>query len=226
MARSSQASPFLLSSFLLIVLPLCRTLPEAGRCNLQGPISSLYDTELSKGRVTTNGSELCTSLWSWPVLLIVTSFSEEGQLQPEKTAAPEPKPTAFFHCLSFASSSATDVWFCFRGIPWREGAACFTDMDFEQMDWNLPVGLYNAACAESLQLCLTLCDPRDYSPSGSSVHRILQMDTHSFICTMGKNHIFLMKLVRIKRDHPWKELNSAKFIITTTTSTAIQVILP
>lgn len=64
--------------------------------------------------------QLCTSLWGWPVLLIVTSFSEEGQLQPEKPAASEPKPTAFFHCLPFASSSATDVWFCFRGIPWRE----------------------------------------------------------------------------------------------------------
>ena len=28
--------------------------------------------------------------------------------------------------------------------------------------------------AESLQLCQTLCDPVDYSPSGSSVHGILQ----------------------------------------------------
>lgn len=70
MARSSQASPFLLSSFLLIVLPLCRTLLEAERCNLQGPISSLYDTELSKGRVT-NGSEVNGSsasiaqYWKW-----------------------------------------------------------------------------------------------------------------------------------------------------------------
>ena len=25
------------------------------------------------------------------------------------------------------------------------------------------------------QLCLTLCDPMDYSPPGSSVHRILQI---------------------------------------------------
>ena len=29
-------------------------------------------------------------------------------------------------------------------------------------------------CANSLQLCLTLCDPMDYSPPGSSVHGILQ----------------------------------------------------
>ena len=30
------------------------------------------------------------------------------------------------------------------------------------------------ACAKSLQSCLTLCNPMDYSPPGSSVHRILQ----------------------------------------------------
>ena len=29
-------------------------------------------------------------------------------------------------------------------------------------------------CARSLQLCLTLCDLRDCSPPGSSVHEILQ----------------------------------------------------
>ena len=29
-------------------------------------------------------------------------------------------------------------------------------------------------CAKSLQYCLTLCDPKDCSPPGSSVHRILQ----------------------------------------------------
>ena len=29
-------------------------------------------------------------------------------------------------------------------------------------------------CAKSLQSCLTLCDPMDYSPAGSSVHGILQ----------------------------------------------------
>ena len=29
-------------------------------------------------------------------------------------------------------------------------------------------------CAKSIQLSLTLCDPMDYSPLGSSVHGILQ----------------------------------------------------
>ena len=30
------------------------------------------------------------------------------------------------------------------------------------------------ACAKLLQSCLTLCDPVDYSPPGSSVHGLLQ----------------------------------------------------
>ena len=33
---------------------------------------------------------------------------------------------------------------------------------------------YIHVCAESLQLCLTLCNPMDYHPPGSSVHGILQ----------------------------------------------------
>ena len=33
---------------------------------------------------------------------------------------------------------------------------------------------YVCMCIKSLQLCLTLCDPMDCSPSGSSVHGILQ----------------------------------------------------
>ena len=32
-------------------------------------------------------------------------------------------------------------------------------------------------CAQSLQLCLTLCDPKDYSPSDSSVHGVFQATT-------------------------------------------------
>ena len=31
-----------------------------------------------------------------------------------------------------------------------------------------------SVCAKSLQLCLTLCDPMDHNPLGSSVHGILQ----------------------------------------------------
>ena len=38
----------------------------------------------------------------------------------------------------------------------------------------LTFGCVAAAAAKSLQSCLTLCDPMDSSPPGSSVHRTLQ----------------------------------------------------
>ena len=53
----------------------------------------------------------------------------------------------------------------------------------EYQDWgcfNLAIGRAQevsglvCVCAKSLQLCLILCDPVDYSPSGFSVHGILQ----------------------------------------------------
>ena len=34
--------------------------------------------------------------------------------------------------------------------------------------------LDNAATAKALQLCLTLCNPMDWSPPGSSIHEIFQ----------------------------------------------------
>ena len=37
-----------------------------------------------------------------------------------------------------------------------------------------PHGLFSCVCAKSLQWGLTLCDPMDCSPPGSSVHGILQ----------------------------------------------------
>ena len=46
-----------------------------------------------------------------------------------------------------------------------------------QAEWGRDVYIisgYIILCAESLQLCLTLCGPMDYSPPGSSVHGILQ----------------------------------------------------
>ena len=38
-------------------------------------------------------------------------------------------------------------------------------------------------CAKLIQLCLTLCDPMDYSPPGSSVHEILQARILEWIAT-------------------------------------------
>ena len=37
-----------------------------------------------------------------------------------------------------------------------------------------PVGCIAHVCVKSFQWCLTLCDPIDCSPSGSSIHGILQ----------------------------------------------------
>ena len=41
-------------------------------------------------------------------------------------------------------------------------------------EMNVPVNLAAAAAAKSLQSCLTLCNPTDDSPPGSSVSGILQ----------------------------------------------------
>ena len=37
---------------------------------------------------------------------------------------------------------------------------------------SLTIGM-TEVCPKSLQMCLTLCNPVDYSPPGSSVHEIL-----------------------------------------------------
>ena len=41
--------------------------------------------------------------------------------------------------------------------------------------------LYACVSAKLLQLCLTLCDPMDYSPPGSSIHGILQVKTLGWV---------------------------------------------
>ena len=38
-----------------------------------------------------------------------------------------------------------------------------------------------AAAAKSIQSCLTLCDPKDSSPAGSSIHGILQARTLAWV---------------------------------------------
>ena len=50
--------------------------------------------------------------------------------------------------------------------------------------------------AESLQLCPTLCDPMDCSPSGSSVHGVLQAHAllQGIFLTHGSNLCFLYPL--------------------------------
>ena len=45
--------------------------------------------------------------------------------------------------------------------------------------------------AKLFQLCLTLCDPMDYTPRGSSVHGILQARLLECICRALLQGIFL-----------------------------------
>ena len=68
-------------------------------------------------------------------------------------------------------------------------------LPFETMWMNLEVIMVNEInqtekdkycmisliCAKSFQLCLTLCDPMDCSPSGSSAHEILQARVQEWV---------------------------------------------
>ena len=47
------------------------------------------------------------------------------------------------------------------------------------------------ACAQWLQLCPTLCDPKDSSPSGSSVHGILQARILEWVAMPSSTGSFL-----------------------------------
>ena len=49
----------------------------------------------------------------------------------------------------------------------------------------------HAAAAKSLQLCLTLCDPMDSSPPGSSVHGILQAGILEWVA-MSFSHVVMI----------------------------------
>ena len=53
-----------------------------------------------------------------------------------------------------------------------------------------------AAAAESLQSCLTLCDPIDGSPPGSSVHGILQARTQEWVAISFSNACMHAKLLQ------------------------------
>ena len=48
-------------------------------------------------------------------------------------------------------------------------------------------GILAAAAAKSLQSCLTLCDPRDGSPSGSPIPGILQVRTLEWVAISFSN---------------------------------------
>ena len=62
----------------------------------------------------------------------------------------------FSLCLGYSCQNTVIGW-----APWETG-----------LEWKFMCVLFMRA--KSLQSCLTLCDPMDYSLPGSSVHGILQ----------------------------------------------------
>ena len=56
-----------------------------------------------------------------------------------------------------------------------------------KIPWTEEPGRLQAAAAKSLQLCLTLCDPRDGSPQGSPVPGILQARTLEWVSISFSN---------------------------------------
>ena len=65
--------------------------------------------------------------------------------------------------------------------------------------WCWGIGVWKMAqtslyvCAKSLQLCLTLCNPMDCSPPGSSVHGILQTRILEWVAMLSSRGIFLIQ---------------------------------
>ena len=57
--------------------------------------------------------------------------------------------------------------------------------------WGLSGELHPYVSAKSLQSCLTLCDPMDCSPPGSSVHGILQVGILEWVAILFSRGIFL-----------------------------------
>ena len=50
------------------------------------------------------------------------------------------------------------------------------------------INTMTAAAAKSLQWCLTLCNPIDGSPPGSSIHRVLQAKTLEWVAISFSNY--------------------------------------
>ena len=60
------------------------------------------------------------------------------------------------------------------------------------MDIFLPIQTIAAAAAKSLQSCLTLCDPTDGSPPGSSVPGIVQARILEWVAiSFSKDYCYL-----------------------------------
>ena len=62
--------------------------------------------------------------------------------------------------------------------------------------------------AKSLQSCLTLCDPVDYSPPGSSVHRILQARILGSSQLRVRTHVSHISCISRQVLYHWHHLGS------------------
>ena len=86
----------------------------------------------------------------------------------------------------------TTLWFIYVPINLKIKLKIF----IEQNDTKLKKKkrdqkpLYIKACAKSLQTCLTLCNPIDYSPPGSSVHGILQVRILEWVAMLSSRESF------------------------------------
>ena len=89
-----------------------------------------------------------------------------------------PFPSPMHVCML---SHFSHVWFCATLWTAAHQAPLSTGSSRQEYWSGLPFpsppchsAIAAAAAAKSLQSCLTLCDPMDYSPSGSSFHGIFQ----------------------------------------------------
>ena len=83
--------------------------------------------------------------------------------------------------INFLSEWYQTVWYGKMETPCQVWVKLSSKSEFVLTDlgrWEVIVKLLGfqgvCLCAKSNQLCLTLCNPTDCSPSGSSVHGILQ----------------------------------------------------
>ena len=88
--------------------------------------------------------------------------------------------------------------------------------------------IYTAA-AELLQSCLTLCDPLDCSPSGSSVHRIFQARILEWLASRGSSqprdqtHVSYVSCIGRKVLYHWRHLGSPYIYVYVHTHTHVMM---
>ena len=90
----------------------------------------------------------------------------------------EPRPIEWSKSEREKQASYVNAYIWKNGVDepiCREGMGRqMSRMDLWTQSGKKKVGRMEKVCAQSLQLCPTLCDPMDFSLPGSSVHGILQ----------------------------------------------------